>query len=48
MCWIPLTKQALTGGFGNQQFGFPIGQVSVSVAGQAETVTIQEGKITDF
>jgi hypothetical protein len=35
-------------GFGNQQFGFPIGQASVSVAGQAEAVTIQDGKITDF
>ena len=35
-------------GFGNQQFGFPIGQVSVSVAGQTEQVTISEGKITDF
>jgi hypothetical protein len=44
----PATKQALTGGFGNQQFGLPIGPVSVSVAGQSEPVTIQEGKITDF
>jgi hypothetical protein len=44
----PATKQALTGGFGNQQVGLPIGPVSVSVAGQSEPVTIQEGKITDF
>lgn len=44
----PASKQALTGGFGNHQFGLPIGPVSVSVAGQSEAVTIQDGKITDF
>lgn len=44
----PATKKALTGGYGNQQFGLPIGPVSVSVAGQSEPVTVQEGKITDF
>lgn len=44
----PSTKQVLTGGFGNQEFGLRIGPVSVSVAGSSETATIQEGKITDF
>ena len=38
----------LTNGYGNQEIGFPIGTVHVSVAGQSEAVTIQEGKITDF
>jgi hypothetical protein len=38
----------LTNGYGNQELGFPIGTVHVSVAGQSEAVTIQEGKITDF
>jgi hypothetical protein len=38
----------LTDGYGNQELGFPIGTVHVSIAGQSEPVTIQEGKITDF
>jgi hypothetical protein len=29
-------------------YGLPIGHISVQVVGQAEAVTIQEGKITDF
>ena len=41
-------KTELTSGYGNKQFGLPIGTVYVSVAGQSEAVTIQEGKITDF
>jgi hypothetical protein len=41
-------KTHLTDGYGNKQFGLPIGTVYVSVAGQSEAVTIQEGKITDF
>jgi len=44
----PDTKQTLTGGWGNQQIGLPLGQVSVRVAGQTQTVTIEDGKITDF
>jgi hypothetical protein len=41
-------KTEITYGHGSQEFGLPIGTVYVSVAGQSEAVTIQEGKITDF
>jgi hypothetical protein len=44
----PNTQQALVGGFGNNQFGLPIGKFNVRVAGQSEAVTIQDGKIKDF
>lgn len=42
------SPDTLTGGYGNQEFGLPIGQVQVKVAGQAETVTIEDGKVTEF
>lgn len=38
----------LTGGFGDQVIGLPVGPVSVQVAGQAEGVTIEDGKVTEF
>ncbi len=38
----------LADGKGNFELGLPIGAVNVSIAGQAESVTIEEGKITDF
>lgn len=41
-------KTGLTSGYGNKEFGLPIGTVYVSVAGQSEAVTIKEGQITDF
>jgi len=41
-------KTEITYGHGSQEFGLPIGTVYVSVAGQSEAVTIQDGKITDF
>ena len=41
-------KTELTSGYGNKEFGLPIGTVYVSVAGQSEAVTIKEGQITDF
>ena len=41
-------KTNLTNGYGNKQFGLPIGAVLLKVAGQSESVTIQDGKITDF
>lgn len=44
----PSTKANITGGYGSQQFGLPIGTVLVSVAGQSEAVTIKDGQITDF
>jgi hypothetical protein len=44
----PATKKSLSGGYGNKQYGLPIGTIAVQVANQSELVTIQEGKITDF
>jgi hypothetical protein len=41
-------KTEITYGHGSNEFGLPIGTVYVSVAGQSEAVTIQEGKVTDF
>ncbi|MEX2164250.1 MAG: hypothetical protein WD823_08410 [Sulfuricaulis sp.] len=41
-------KTELTSGYGNKEFGLPIGTVYVSVAGQSEAVAIKEGQITDF
>ena len=41
-------KTHLTSGYGNKEFGLPIGTVYVSVAGQSEAVTIKDGQITDF
>ena len=41
-------KTELTSGYGNKEFGLPIGTVYVSVAGQSEAVTINDGQITDF
>lgn len=44
----PTNNKVLTGGYGEGSYGFPIGSVSVQVAGQSETVTIEEGKVTEF
>jgi|CXWL01.1.fsa_nt_gi hypothetical protein len=44
----PGSGTVLTGGYGEKSYGLPIGQVSVQVAGQSETVTIEQGKVTDF
>jgi hypothetical protein len=41
-------QSALTGGFGNQTIGLPVGTFQVKVAGQAEPVTIDDGKVTEF
>jgi hypothetical protein len=38
----------LAGGYGDQTIGLPVGPVQVKVAGQMETVTIAEGKVTEF
>lgn len=42
------SKTVLTGGYGSQQFGLPVGKVDVRVAGQSETVTVKDRQITDF
>ncbi len=41
-------QHALTGGFGTQEFGLPVGPIQIKVAGQAETVTITAGQVTEF
>lgn len=38
----------LTGGYGGQIIGLPLGSFDIQVAGQTEQVTISEGKVTDF
>jgi len=41
-------QSPLAGGYGDQTIGLPVGMFQVKVAGQAETVTIEEGKVTEF
>lgn len=38
----------LVSGYGEKFYGMPIGRVQVKLAGQAETVSIQEGQVTEF
>jgi hypothetical protein len=38
----------LTGGFGAQTIGLPVGSFHVLVAGQTEGIEIQDGKVTEF
>jgi hypothetical protein len=40
--------KVLAGGYGEHLVGLPAGSFDVRVSGQAETVTISEGQITDF
>lgn len=40
--------RSLTGGFGSDSYGLPIGDVSVQIAGQTETVAIEAGQVTEF
>lgn len=39
----PTTGKVIAGGYGERSYGLPIGLVSVQVAGQTETVAIEEG-----
>jgi hypothetical protein len=38
----------LTGGFGEDLYGLPVGPVTVQIAGQREAALIEDGKITEF
>jgi hypothetical protein len=38
----------LTGGYGEDLYGLPVGQVVVQIAGQRETALIEDGQITEF
>jgi hypothetical protein len=42
------SNAALTGGYGDDVYGLPIGEVVVQVAGQRETALIEDGKVTEF
>jgi hypothetical protein len=44
----PAGGKPLIDGYGEQSYGLPVGPVSVQVAGQSETVTINDGQITEF
>ena len=44
----PVSKERVTGGYGTQVFGLPIGQIGVQVAGQTEAVVIEAGQVTEF
>ncbi|HUF71538.1 MAG TPA: hypothetical protein VMR74_01435 [Gammaproteobacteria bacterium] len=38
----------LTGGYGEDLYGFPIGPVVVQIAGRRETTLIEDGEVTEF
>jgi hypothetical protein len=40
--------RALTGGFGTDAYGLPIGEIGVQIAGQTEPVVIEAGQVTEF
>jgi hypothetical protein len=44
----PASGKVLASGHGERSYGLPIGPISVQVAGQSETVTIEEGVVTKF
>jgi len=44
----PGGTSALADGYGEKQYGFPVGPVEIAVAGQRETLTIEDGVVTDF
>ena len=44
----PAGGEQFASGYGEAQYGLPIGLVSVEVTGQRDTVLIEDGKVTDF
>ena len=42
------SSATLTGGYGEDLYGLPVGPVVVQIAGQRETALIEDGKITEF
>jgi len=44
----PVDKKSFVGGYGTDAYGLPIGEVGVQIAGQAETVVIEAGQVTEF
>jgi hypothetical protein len=43
-----VTKEKVTGGYGAEVFGLPIGEIGVQIAGQTENVVIEAGQVTEF
>ncbi|MEA2708500.1 MAG: hypothetical protein QOF78_1101, partial [Phycisphaerales bacterium] len=41
-------KTKLYSGYGEQQWGVPIGKYQVNIAGQTEAVEVIEDKVTEF
>jgi len=44
----PVSKKAVIDGYGDKSYGLPVGTVNVTIAGQSEAVTIEDGKVSDF
>lgn len=44
----PANGEKVAGGYGEAQYGLPIGSVGVEVAGQQDTVLIEDGKVAEF
>jgi hypothetical protein len=42
------SSAALAGGYGEDLYGLPAGPVAVQIAGQRETVLIEDGRVTEF
>ena len=44
----PADGAKLASGYGEKQYGLPVGLVGVEVAGQRDTALIEDGKVTEF
>ena len=44
----PANGETLASGYGETQYGLPIGSIAVEIAGQQDTALIEDGKVTDF
>jgi hypothetical protein len=44
----PANGEKLASGYGEKQYGLPIGLVAVEVAGQRDTALVEDGKVTEF
>jgi hypothetical protein len=44
----PTDGEKLASGYGEKQYGLPIGLVAVEVAGLRDTALVEDGKVTDF
>jgi len=44
----PADGAKLASGYGEKQYGLPVGLVAVEVAGQRDTALIEDGKVTEF